>query len=281
MKPERKGQCKTMSCKGEPRAMTVRTITENGTVSKEEPGRTDRALTDDPNGRVPAWVRELKYRQKRGTGVKIEPPPLNSRRVWVLFNTEAGDGYARHVDYSVKDFARGADKDDPSFVKGHPFFSENSEAISAARVKNVCMTDPFMHRLMINPYDGYRIMSREFVRAYMAILERTIGVRLFWVAAIHAKDTTVRVGNRHAHIIIRGKTVGREPVTFTRQFRREGFRWLAIKLATERLGPMTPEEIEEAERLSNEAGRRATARMLAIAGAPDWAIRNITEVSSE
>lgn len=215
---------------------------------------------------------KLRKGQKRGAGFGATAENVfRGRHVWINLTTvDAGPKFARCVLYSLKDFVRGADPTVPGFIVGKPFFSEGSDAVAAAEIKATVADDAAFHRLLINPYDGWRIITRGWVREYMTRLERVLGCRLMWYAAIHSKPTKAQPENRHVHIIIRSQSIGEEVTRFNRWFTLYGFEALASEQACKKLGPMTPSEVERKEQVSQEIMRNQKEKELQQAGVDEW-----------
>lgn len=239
----------------------------------------DPALTatpETPVGRPPGWLFAIRSDKKRGTGFKAPSRlPIDVRQVVTTFHVADGECFQKRLEWSIKDFARGTDKNQPGFIQGMPFFTERSENVPARVVKRACIDDGSVYRLMVNPYDGEQVMDKAFVRAIMARAERAVGSRLLWIASVHSKQTAAHASHKHAHILIRSRTIGDEVIRFTRPFSLYGFKWIASQLATEILGPRTVAEIAKAEKLSKELERNRTEQELTAAGVPRWAIDHV------
>ena len=54
--------------------------------------------------------------------------------------------------------------------------------------------------IIVSPLDGYRLDLEHYIRAFMAQVERDMGVRLDWLAAVH-RDSL----HHHSHILLRGE----------------------------------------------------------------------------
>ena len=94
------------------------------------------------------------------------------------------------------------------------------------------------YKFIISP-DSKDVPLEQFTTAYMHRIQREMGMRLDWLAAIHT-DT----GHPHVHILINGKTLdGLEPPRlFRKDFIRHRCRTMASELVTNIVGPRTEEQ---------------------------------------
>jgi Protein of unknown function (DUF3363) len=102
-------------------------------------------------------------------------------------------------------------------------------------------------RLMLSPEDGHELELEEYVRTYMARIEKDLGQKLRWAAANH-----YNTDEPHAHIVIRGIDANGAEVRMGREYVAHGLRQRAIELATEELGPRP--ERSRIDQLKREAG---------------------------
>jgi hypothetical protein len=87
-------------------------------------------------------------------------------------------------------------------------------------------------RLVLSPEDGHELDLDEYVRTYMARIEKDLGQKLRWAAVNH-----YNTDNPHAHIVLRGIDANGVEVRMGREYVAHGLRQRAIELATEELGP--------------------------------------------
>ena len=94
------------------------------------------------------------------------------------------------------------------------------------------------YKFIISP-DSKDVPLEQFTTAYMHRMQREMGMRLDWLAAIHT-DT----GHPHVHILVNGRTAeGLEPSRlFRKDFIRHRCRTIASDIATNMIGPRTDEQ---------------------------------------
>lgn len=94
------------------------------------------------------------------------------------------------------------------------------------------------YKFIISP-DSKDVPLEQFTTAYMHRIQREMGMRLDWLAAIHT-DT----GHPHVHILVNGRTAeGLEPSrVFRKDFIRHRCRTIASDIATNMIGPRTDEQ---------------------------------------
>lgn len=94
------------------------------------------------------------------------------------------------------------------------------------------------YKFIISP-DSKDVPLEQFTTAYMHRIQREMGMRLDWLAAIHT-DT----GHPHVHILVNGRTAeGLEPSRlFRKDFIRHRCRTIASDIATNMIGPRTDEQ---------------------------------------
>lgn len=243
----------------------------------------DLALELNPRGPALYFFRKLRKGEKRGARVPFQRALdrlPHEREVFTSFNElPSGPDFASRLRYSIEDFARGvSDAEDAK-----PFFSACSDALTAAEVKRACIGDPSIFRLMINPLDGERIISREWCFSFMGQVQHAIGTRLFWFGAIHWHPKMCRKESRHVHFLIRGRGLNGEVITFNLNFARYGFYTIATRMITEALGPMTEDEqarrVVEKKEMAEMRERMLLQRQIERMrrnGVPEWALESIT-----
>jgi hypothetical protein len=92
--------------------------------------------------------------------------------------------------------------------------------------------DAHQIRGMVSLDAGDRVDLRRFLPRLMAQVEADIGARVDWLGAVH--HDTARV---HAHLVIRGRLPGGQPLYLTKSYWAYGFKYRAQQVATAMLGP--------------------------------------------
>lgn len=254
-------------------------------------GKTGRVHGKDPSlksvwrgtsairGPVPKWV-TAPSKLGRGHDFKAPGGPLRGdrrRHVTAKLSFVArGKDYAGKVTGNAKYLARkeAVERDighETYLAKEGPFFTKDSDGVTAGTVAKACANDPRQFRLIVNPDDGDKFSVKEmkgFVREYMARVEREVGARIGWAAVIHKADTTAKENSRHTHIIIRGRDQDGNVLRFAKPFVKEGFRSIARDMVTERLGHLSEREMEQyRQRFENNRERNAEWKRLEREGA--------------
>ena len=94
-------------------------------------------------------------------------------------------------------------------------------------------------RLIVSPEDGHELDLTDYVRRYMAGIEKELGRKLVW-AAVNHHDTD----HPHAHIVVRGVDRDGRDLRLDRDFVAHGLRARAEELATEELGPRKEQDVQ-------------------------------------
>lgn len=227
--------------------------------------RKDAALKPVPGGirgRPPTWLTKA---PRAGRGQVSQSPQADNRRR-VVAQVRYFDKFKRGAKHAkgLRGFSNYLDRlqdIEPALEGGLQeshgeyltregrFFSEQSDGLSAADVAQASSGDRRTFEVVVNPYDGRELVSKEFIRSYMREVEKSTGTRLAWFAVIHKADTPATKDNLHAHIIIRGKDLYGKEVRFAREFVQAGFRTIAEDMATSRQGPMTEREMARAREI--------------------------------
>jgi len=98
--------------------------------------------------------------------------------------------------------------------------------------------DRHMFRIILSPEDADRLDLEAYTREYVRRLEKGLGTELEWAAVEH--DNT---DHPHVHIVLRGKDDRGQDLVLSKDTIRTGLRTVAQDLATQELGPRSPEEI--------------------------------------
>ncbi len=159
---------------------------------------------------------------------------------------EAQNEARRHADYLSRDGAEGRDV----------FYSADRDRVDGAEIAAQWAGGDKRHfRIVLAAERGGDLKDLPaYTREVMARAEAALGRPLAWIAIDHW-DTD----NPHTHIILRGRDrLGRD-LALPRDFIRHGLRGLARDVATEALGPRTPDQAREA--LFREARRHGPTRL--------------------
>jgi hypothetical protein len=103
--------------------------------------------------------------------------------------------------------------------------------------------DERLFKVIVSPEFAERLNLQQFTRELMNKMERDLGTRLDWVAAVH--DNTE---HPHVHIAVRGVDGKGGPLRLPRDYIRSGLRGRAEEIATDCLGYRSPEDALEAQR---------------------------------
>ena len=119
---------------------------------------------------------------------------------------------------------------------------EHDKVDGKAQLANWAEQDSRHFRIILAPENGQAIGAlRDYTREVMDRAEAALDRPLQWVAVNHW-DTD----NPHAHIVLRGRDGDGRILGLPREFVKHTFREIARDIATERLGPRTPEQAREA-----------------------------------
>ena len=133
-----------------------------------------------------------------------------------------------------------------------PFYDRDAEGVDGhARAADWARADRRHFRIILAPENADTLADLPaYVREVMARAEASLGTRLQWVAVDH-HDT----GHAHSHLILRGRRANGQDLFLPKDFIRHGMRAIAREVATEWLGPRTPQQAREA--LENDITRHA------------------------
>jgi len=168
--------------------------------------------------------------------VAVEAPSPGARRVVVkarvVKNTpRSAKAAALHLAYVERD---GVEKDGTKGVLYGPEGAAQRKDFEAPR-----QGEKHQFRLIVSPEDAQELDLTDYVRRYMARVERDLGQRLEW-AAVNHYDTD----HPHAHIIVRGVDCDGREVRLDRDYVSNGLRARAQELATEELGPRQEHDVK-------------------------------------
>src|SRR5216683_8148361 len=103
--------------------------------------------------------------------------------------------------------------------------------------------DARLFKIILSPEFADRLNLQQHTRELMKRMERDLGTKLEWVAAVHHNTE-----HPHVHIALRGLDEEGRPLRLPREYIRAGLRGRAEEIATEALGYRTPAHALEAQR---------------------------------
>ena len=103
--------------------------------------------------------------------------------------------------------------------------------------------DARLFKIIVSPEFADRLNLQQHTRELMKRMERDLGTRLEWVAAVHHNTE-----HPHVHIAVRGMDDKGGPLSIPREYIRSGLRGRAEELATDALGYRSPADAHEAQR---------------------------------
>src|SRR6202521_2010181 len=103
--------------------------------------------------------------------------------------------------------------------------------------------DARLFKIIVSPEFADRLNLQQHTRELMKRMERDLGTRLEWVAAVHHNTE-----HPHVHIAVRGMDGKGGPLSIPREYIRSGLRGRAEELATDALGYRSPADAHEAQR---------------------------------
>ena len=140
--------------------------------------------------------------------------------------------------------------------KAHGFYMQREAAVgkvggfsseeNGVSIPNILQTwqsanDPRLFKLILSPENGARLDMEHYTRDWMRAVGKDLGLDLEWVAAVHTNTD-----HPHVHVAIRGVTRAGREVRFAREFIKDGFRFHAEKIATQKLGFRSERDIQAA-----------------------------------
>ena len=197
-----------------------------------------RRISSDDRGLTPAVLsRVASLAKRRGSGcrARFATPPTTpqSRRVvikarYVPLTANGKRQAALHLRYIQRD---GVERDgSPGVLYGA------TKDVSAASFELPRPHEERQFRLIVAPEDANELDLTAYVRSLMARVERDIGQPLEWGAVNHHNTA-----HPHAHVVVRGVDREGRQVRFDRQYIARGMRERAQELATQELGPRSPD----------------------------------------
>lgn len=161
----------------------------------------------------------------------------NARRViiksrFVVLRRASPNSVAVHLRYIERD---GVTRDGQ---KGQAY-GQDTDAADLVAFKERGQGDRHQFRFIVSPEDGLELEDlRGFTRQLMRRMEIDLETRLDWVAVDHW-DTD----NPHTHIVLNGRTAGKEDLVIAPDYMAHGMRMRASEIATDWLGPRSEAEM--------------------------------------
>ncbi|GKS77409.1 DUF3363 domain-containing protein [Acidovorax sp. SUPP950] len=161
----------------------------------------------------------------------------NARRViiksrFVVLRRASPKSVSVHLRYIERD---GVTRDGQ---KGQAY-GQDTDAADTKAFQERGRGDRHQFRFIVSPEDGQELEDlKGFTRQLMRRMEIDLETRLDWVAVDHW-DTD----NPHTHIVLNGRTAGKEDLVIAPDYMAHGMRMRASEIATEWLGPRTEAEM--------------------------------------
>ena len=161
----------------------------------------------------------------------------NARRViiksrFVVLRRASAKSVSVHLRYIERD---GVTRDGQ---KGQAY-GQDTDAADTKAFQERGRGDRHQFRFIVSPEDGQELEDlKGFTRQLMRRMEVDLETRLDWVAVDHW-DTD----NPHTHIVLNGRTAGKEDLVIAPDYMAHGMRMRASEIATEWLGPRTEAEM--------------------------------------
>ena len=125
--------------------------------------------------------------------------------------------------------------------------------------------DQRQFRIILAPENGQALDLPQYTRQVVAKIEEDLGTQLDWLAVAH-----YNTDQPHAHIVVRGVDERGDDLFIRPEYICHGLRHRAQDIATEHLGPRTPEDIRRAAEREINARRLTTLdrQLLAMSDSP-------------
>ena len=184
------------------------------------------AIARNQQRAAPRLARPLRH--LGAVGRYVAPPPAGSQQTVVKHwpgNMHTTGDYLRYLQQG-----KGRDGTDATL------FGPDDLPVDPRRFVHDARQDPHQFRFSVSlaAMPAYFAM-RPFVETLMARMQRDLGRRLDWVAAVHY-DTVPKGGKVHAHVVLRGRDVDQQPLYIKKHYHYFGLRYQADRLATWYLG---------------------------------------------
>ncbi|MEX3583142.1 MAG: DUF3363 domain-containing protein [Burkholderia sp.] len=127
---------------------------------------------------------------------------------------------------------------------GAPGFGSAGDAVPIADTLDRWQKagDGHLFKLIVSPEFGERMDLKKHTRDLVAQMEKNMGTRLEWVAAVHTNTD-----NPHVHLTVRGIDERGQELRMPKQYIKNDIRQHASRLATNELGYRTDLDIAEAK----------------------------------
>lgn len=156
----------------------------------------------------------------------------------------AGARLGRHVGYLQRQAATVDDQRPMAYSAEH-------DQVEAKDVVQAWEADDYHFRWIISAEHGERLEDlKGYVREVMHRVEQDLETRLEWIAVDHRNTD-----NPHTHVLVRGVDDLGAELRIHPEYIKSGIRHRASQVATERLGPRDPADVELARRKEVTADR--------------------------
>lgn len=127
-------------------------------------------------------------------------------------------------------------------------FDAMSDDVDRGEFAEAAKDDRHHFRFILSPEDGTEMADlKPFIRDLVVSMERDLGTRLEWVAAVH--DNT---DHPHVHMVIRGRRDDGRDLVMPRAYISHGVRERAEEIVTLELGPQS--QLEKETKLARQTG---------------------------
>lgn len=138
---------------------------------------------------------------------------------------------------------------------GDRLFDANGAIENGHAVVQTWKDDRHHFRIIISPNDGHELDMHKLVRDVMRDIEKGVGTKLDWMAAVHEKPDKAHAMNRHAHIILRGICDDGSDLVMKRDFIMHEIRRIASDFATDQIGIIGQREADRFAAMAAEKER--------------------------
>jgi len=200
----------------------------------------DRSLRSALLSRLPSAARRLRAARAPRASFATRGGGPHARRVvvkarYVKMTAHGALAAAMHLAYIQRD---GVEHDGSPGVLYGP-----DGPVPAERFEQPRVGERHQFRFIVSPEDAGDLDLTEYVRRLIKRMEKDTARPLEWAAVNH-----YNTDHPHAHVVVRGVDRRGREVRFDREYMARGFRERAQELATQELGPRSPEEIQRARR---------------------------------
>ena len=200
----------------------------------------DRSLRAGVLAGASSAARRLRSAARRAQPHRVDTraPTAQSRRVvvkarFVKLTAHGAAAAVLHLRYIQRD---GVERDGSPGILYGP-----TGEVAAAVFEQPRVGEQHQFRFIVSPEDAGELELTEYVRRLMHQVEKDVGRPIEWAAVNH-----YNTDHPHAHVVVRGVDRDGRALRFDSGYMARGFRERAQELATQELGPRTPEEIQRA-----------------------------------